>query len=561
MNDYYDLGAHSRPTSTTCADAQQWFDRGLMWLYGYNHAEAVKCFRRALEHDPGMAMAHWGVAYGSGCNYNKKWEVFSPELLAHSLKECRAAILSAYENIDSATPVEAALLRALEKRFQSDDECDVEVLERWNGDYAAAMRRVYRAYPDDLDVAALFAEALINQTPWQLWDLETGEPAEEADTLEAIDVIETAMRQIEATGAPPHPALLHLYIHCIEMSPEPEKAMPAADQLRLLVPQAGHLLHMPSHIDLLCGDYQGAVQANRRALAVDWEYAAQDGELTDYTFYRAHNIHFKLYAAMMLGQYATALEAADEIERLAHDDLLRIEEPPMADHLEGLLSMRIHVLIRFGKWREILDFPEPEDAALFCNTAAMRHYARAIAFATLGQPDHADEAAAAFEAARANVPETRFIFNNTCVDLLAIADAMMHGEVAYHRGNYDKAFEHLRAAVELDDNLVFAEPWGWAMPTRHALGALLLEQGQLEAALAVYQADLGFDETLSRPTRRPNNVWSLQGAVSCLDQLNRGAEADMLRGQLRLALARADIDISASCFCATRDQPSCCHSA
>ena len=558
MSDYYNLGDHKRPTSTASADAQLWFDRGLMWLYGYNHAEAVKCFRRALEHDPQMAMALWGVAYGVGCNYNLKWEYFSPAMLERSLKDGRAAILKAYDNINSYTPIEAALLRALEKRFQREDECDVDELERWNGEYAAAMRRVYRSYPRDLDVAALFAEALLNRTPWQLWDLETGQPAEEADTLEAIEVIETAMRQIEANGAPPHPALLHLYIHAVEMSPQPERAMKAADQLRLLVPEAGHLLHMPSHIDLLCGDYHGAVQANRRALAVDWVYAARDGELTDYTFYRAHNIHFLLYAAMMLGQYATALEAAEAIERLTSADLLRIEEPPMADHLEGLLSMRLHVLIRFGKWQEILDFPAPEDAAMFCNTVAMRHYARAIALATLGKAEAAAQEAAAFEAARAKVPESRFVFNNTCVDLLAIAAEMMAGEVAYHRGDFDIAFAHLREAVQLDDNLEFAEPWGWAMPTRHALGALLLEQGHAEEALAVNQADLGFDETLARPTRRPNNVWSLQGAVSCLDQLGRTAEADMLRGRLRLALARADIDIGASCFCATRTLASCC---
>ena len=555
MSDYYNLGSHRRPTSTAVPDAQLWFDRGLMWLYGYNHAEAVKCFRRALEHDPRMAMAHWGVAYGVGPNYNMKWEYFSPALLDRSLKDGRAAILNAFDNIDSYTPVEAALLRALEKRFQRDDETDVEVLEGWNGEYAAAMRQVYRDYPNDLDVAALFAEALMNRTPWQLWDLDTGEPAEDADTLEAVEVIEAAMRQIETNGAKPHPALLHLYIHAVEMSPEPEKALRAADQLRELAPDAGHLLHMPSHIDLICGDYHSAVQANRRALQVDWRYAEQDGELTDYTFYRAHNIHFKLYAAMMLGQYSTAMGAADDIERLTHEDLLRVEEPTMADHLEGLRSMRLHALIRFGKWREILEFPAPGDPALYCNTVAMRHYARAIAYATLGQAEDAENEVADFDAAAALVPETRFVFNNTCVDLLAIACRMMRGEVAYHRGDHDLAFEHLRAAVELDDNLEFAEPWGWAMPTRHALGALLLEQNETEAALDVYRADLGFDETLARPMRRPNNVWSLKGMVSCLDQLGRQDEADLLRPRLRLALARTDVPIQASCFCAT----GCCH--
>ena len=208
--------------------------------------------------------------------------------------------------------------------------------------------------------------------------------------MEAIAVVERALDQVEASGAQAHPGLLHLYIHLLEMSPQPERALQAADQLRDLAPDAGHLLHMASHIDVLCGQYYNAVVANRRAIAVDKIFAARDGVLTDYTFYRAHNIHFKVYAAMMLGQFKTALEAADEIADLANEDLLRIENPPMADHLEGIVSMRLHVLIRFGRWREILSEPAPVDEDLYCNSLAMRHYARAIALATL--QDH--EAAA-----------------------------------------------------------------------------------------------------------------------------------------------------------------------
>ena len=503
MSDYYDLGSYTRPVTTKLSLAQRWFDRGLTWLYGYNHDEAVKCFRKALDTDPSCTMAYWGVAYGLGCNYNKQWEVFGPEALEIALRQGRGAILQGYAHLDRATAVEAALLKALEKRFQREDETDVEVLEAWNDEFAVAMRDVYRAFPDDWDVAALFAEALINRTPWQLWDLETGKPAEDADTLEAIEVVETALSQVERAGGLPHPGLLHLYIHIVEMSPRPERAMIAADQLRELVPDAGHLLHMPSHIDVLCGQYYNAIVANNRAIAVDKMFAARDGVLTDYTFYRAHNIHFKVYAAMLLGQFKTALEAADEIAELANDDLLRIDEPPMADHLEGILSMRLHVLIRFGKWREILAEPAPVDEVLYCNSLAMVHYARAIALATLQEHEAANSEVAAFKLAQAKVPDTRLIFNNTCVDVLEIAAAMMQGEVAYHRGDTDCAFEHLRHAVYLDDNLNFAEPWGWAMPTRHALGALLLEQGQVEEARAVYRADLGLDRSLCRPMQRP----------------------------------------------------------
>lgn len=561
MSDYYDLGAYTRPVTSDAPAAQRWFDRGLNWLYGYNHDEAVKCFRKALEHDPRCVMACWGVAYGLGCNYNKQWEAFSPEALQQALRQGRAAILAAYAHLRRASPVEAALLQALEKRFQRDDEHDVDVLKTWNDAFAEAMREVYRAFPQDWDVAALFAEALINRTPWQLWDLETGEPAAGADTLEALAVVESARDQIEAAGAQPHPGLLHLSIHLLEMSPQPERAMRAADQLRELCPDAGHLLHMPSHIDVLCGQYHEAVLANRRAIAVDNIFAARDGVLSDYTFYRAHNMHFKVYAAMLLGQFKTALAAAQEIAELAHEDLLRITDPPMADHLEGILSMRLHVLIRFGRWRQILAEPAPADERLYCNSRAMHHYARAIAWATLQEHDAAAAEAAAFHAARAEVPESRLIFNNTCIDVLGVAAAMMQGELAYHKGDHERAFEHLRQAVFLDDHLEFAEPWGWAMPTRHALGALLLESGQVEQALAVYRADLGLDRTLSRATQRPNNVWSLRGFVTCLERLGRFAEADLLRPQLQLALARADVEIATSCFCATgggRQISACC---
>lgn len=550
MRDYYDLGTYSRTVTTASPEAQRWFDRGLMWLYGYNHEAAVDCFRRAVTHDPACVMAHWGVAYGVGCNYNKKWAVFSPEGVAGALAQARHAIAAGAAHLHTVTPVEAALLQAVEKRFQQEGTHPDEVLESWNTDYAAAMRTVYHAYPDDWDVAALFAEALINRTPWQLWNLETGRPADGADTQEAMDVLERALAQVEQAQAAPHPGLLHIYIHVMEMSPHPERALRAADQLRDLVPDAGHLKHMPSHIDILCGDYHAAVVANQRALEVDDVFAAQEGDLNEYTFYRAHDIHFKIYAAMLLGQYKTALQGVAAMETLAHESLLRMKEPPMADHLEGLLSMRVHVLIRFGKWLEILEEPFPEDRVLYSNTVAMLHYARAIALATLHRFDEADAERTAFAEAVARVPETRYIFNNTCAEVLAVAAAMMDGEVEYHKGNHDEAFAHLRRAVYLDDHLQYAEPWGWMMPTRHALGALLLEQGKLDEAMAVYRADLGLDQSIFRPMQHPNNVWSLHGYVTCLEQLGRHAEAEALRMQRDLALARTDVAISASCFCA-----------
>jgi tetratricopeptide (TPR) repeat protein len=393
-----------------------------------------------------------------------------------------------------------------------------------------------------------------------LWDLPTNQAADGADTLEAIEVLERAIAQVEDSGAEPHPALLHIYIHVMEMSPYPERALRAADILRELVPDAGHLKHMPSHVDILCGDYYNAVVANKHAIEVDNIFAAREGDLNEYTFYRAHNIHFKIYAAMLLGQFQTAMEAVNEMTALAHEDMLRLERPPMADHLEGMLSMKVHVLIRFGKWHEILNEAFPEDKILYCNTTAMLHYARTIALATLHRFDEADAEREAFRIAAAKVPEERFIFNNTCVDILKVADAMMNGELEYHKGNHELAFEQLRHAVYLDDNLKYAEPWGWMMPSRHALGALLLEQERIDEAYKVYRADLGLDNSIYRPMQHPNNVWSLHGYVTCLEKLAKDDEATVMRARLNQALARADVEISASCFCAVgHDHNHHCH--
>ena len=555
MDNYYDLGSYSRKISTTSAEAQIWFDRGLMWTYGYNFEEAVACYEKVIEIDPTCVMGYWGITYGIGCNYNKEWKVFSEREVGKVLKRSREMIEVGKKHLASATELEGALLLALEKRFQATETSGEEELCAWNDEFADEMRHVYGRFGHDWDVATLFAEALINRTPWQLWNLKTGQPAEGASTVEAIEVLERGIAEVEAAGADPHPGLLHIYIHVMEMSPHPEKAWRAADILRDLVEDAGHLKHMPSHIDILCGDYYAAVVANERAHEANNKFLARAGELNEYTFYRAHDIHFKIYAAMLLGQYQTALEAADQMLELANDKILHMERPPMAYTLEGMVSMKLHVLIRFGKWQEIIDLPFPEEKDLYCNTVAMLHYAKGIAFATLGDFEAADREREKFKGAQGNLHKHRYIFNNTCADILLVAEAMLNGEVEYHKGNYEIAFGHLRNAVELDDNLAYAEPWGWMMPTRHALGALLLEQGHVEEAAAVYRADLGLDNTVYRPLQHPDNVWALHGYVDCLKKLEKLDEAAAMQNRLDLALARADIEINASCFCATK---SCC---
>jgi tetratricopeptide (TPR) repeat protein len=544
MDSYYDLGNCSRPVSTRSKEAQSWFDRGLVWTYGYNHEEAVRCFQKAAEADPSCAMAQWGIAYAAGPNYNKQWKAFDPADLQRSLTLAHGATAKALSLIGNASPVEQALIRPLAKRYPADDPNAVGSL--WNDDYAAAMREAYQAHSADPDVTALFAEAIMNRTPWTLWDIKSGAPAEGADTLEAIEVLERAMA---APGGMKHPGLLHMYIHLMEMSPNPERALKACDALRSLVPDAGHLVHMPTHIDVLCGHYKNVVEWNEAASRADEHYFAREDAATFYSLYRCHNTHFRIYGAMFLGQYAPAIEAANELIANLPEKLLRIESPPMADWLEGFVPMKMHVLIRFGRWIDIIGMELPKDAQLFCTTTAMIHYAKAVALAAIGSVAKAEEEAKRFEAAAANVPPSRYLFNNTCIDILAIANEMMRGEIAYRKGDFDKAFAHLRRSVELDDNLPYDEPWGWMQPARHALGALLLEQGRVEEAEAVYRADLGLDHTLARACQHPDNVWSLHGFHECLTRLGETAEAIMVKQRLDLAVARADVPVKSSCFC------------
>jgi len=542
--EYYDLGRHSRPVTTSSPQAQTWFDRGLVWTYGFNHEEAVYCFEQALRHDPDCAMAHWGVGYALGPNYNKPWEAFDEADLRSTLEHAHAAVARAEELAGSATPAEQALIGALRWRY-AQEELPGE-RQVWNEKYADAMGGVYRDFCDDLDVAALYADALMNLTPWQLWDLRTGEPAAGARTAQAREVLD---RALESPAARAHPGVLHMYIHLMEMSPFPERARPAAEHLRGLVPDAGHLHHMPTHLDVLCGDYGRVVASNSDAITADERYLARNGAMNFYTMYRCHDYHFKVYGAMFLGQSEAALSTAARLADSIPEDLLRVESPPMADWLEGFLAMRVHVLIRFGRWQDILELPMPADPALYCVTTAMLRYAKGVACAALGRVAEARAERELFLLAQAAVPATRMLFNNTCTDVLAIAGAMLDGELDYREGNIEAAFASLRRAIELDDGLPYDEPWGWMQPTRHAYGALLLEQGRVAEAERVYRADLGFDDTLPRACQHPGNVWSLHGFHECLVRLGRLGEAAIIEQQLKLTAALADVPIESSCFC------------
>jgi tetratricopeptide (TPR) repeat protein len=540
----YDLGEYARPVTTTVAAAATWVNRGLVWTFGFNHEEAVECFQRAIDLDPDCALAHWGSAFALGPNYNKPWEFFAPDEATAVLERARDEARVAADCASAGTAVEQALTGALLARYP--DGRPIEECTAWEVEYAAAMGQVYAAHGGDLDVACFYAEALMNLTAWQLWDQRTGEPAEGSRTLEAKAVLEAALA---APGGSQHPGLLHMYIHLMEMSPTPERALPVADLLRGLVPDAGHLQHMPTHLDVLCGDYSGVVASNSAAIAADAAFVAQRGPLNFYTLYRAHNLHFKIYGALFLGQERTALATVDQLEAAIPEELLRVQLPPMADWLEGFVPMRVHALVRFGRWDALIGLPLPADQDLYCTTTAMLHYGKGVAFSATGRVAEAEEERRLFLAAVERVPESRMLFNNTCRDILAVASEMLDGELEYRKGNHDSAFAHLRRSVELDDGLPYDEPWGWMQPTRHALGALLLEQGHVEEAEAVYRADLGLDATLPRACQHPGNVWALHGYHECLVRLAKHDLAEVVAQQLKLAGARADEPITASCLC------------
>ncbi len=543
----YDLGSYSWKISTSSEIAQIWFDRGLNWSYGFNHEEAEVCFKRALEADPGCAMAHWGLAYIAGPNYNRSWELFTPEEGVEMLSTCRHHLETAITWFPKISFMEQSLINALSKRYQANKLTETAYL--WSADYANEMRYVYQKFPEEQDIVALFVDAMMNRHPWKLWDLHTGEPTEGADTAEAREVLEIAMSKFHK-GTHRHPGLLHLYIHLMEMSSTPEEALSQANDLRELVPDAGHLPHMSTHIDVLCGNYQSVVKWNDKSIKADELYWRNEGAMNFYSLYRVHNYHFKLYGAMFLGQFKPAIDAIEGLKRTVPEEFLLKKSPPIADWLEGYMGIEIHALIRFGKWEALIDAPLPKDPLLYCVTTAMWYYGKGIAEAALGNHKQAEKMKTLFEDAASKVPETRYVHVVSCQDQLQIARSMLDGELAYHAGNYEIAFKHLREAVEKEDSLPYDEPWGWMMPSRHALGALLCEQKRYEEAVEAYEADLGLTNLVIRANRHPNNVWALTGLYDCYKSMGRSTEALQIKPLRDTALTQADDGIYASCFCA-----------
>ncbi len=516
---YPGFGGYHRTVTTSVAEAQQAFDQGIQLLYGFNHDEAIRSFQYAASLDPDCAMAWWGVAYAHGLHIN------NPQMGEEQSKRAYDAAKEALKRVDNASPIEQALIRAVSQRYAWPIPEDRRPLDEA---YAAAMGKAYEQFDDDPDVGALYAESLMNLQPWDLWTPE-GEPKHR--TTEILEVLEQVLAH-----SPLHPGANHFYIHAIEASPWPEKGLPSAERLVDMVPGSGHLVHMPSHIFIRTGRYASAADANVRAIKADEAYFKLAPAPDFYNLYFLHNVHFLAYAAMMEGRYETALAAARQIERDIPEKFLR-ENVGFAD---GFMPTVLHVLIRFGKWGDVLAEPEPDDYRLL--SRAEWHYARAVALANLKRIDEAQRELEKFDKVAAQMDDTWFKGNNPASAVIGIGRNMAAGEIAFKDGRRDEAFSLLREAVALEDKLVYDEPPGWMQPVRHALGALLLSDGRAAEAESVYREDL---------TRHANNGWALLGLQQSLEAQGKHVEARAMDAMLDKAWARADVRPVASCYCSS----------
>lgn len=560
--DRFNLGTYRRPISTRSTETQRRFDIGLNWCYGFNHEEGIKCFGKALETDPDCPMVHWGIAYAAGPFYNLTWKEHGEAEANSATRRCFEHVQLARANAGVASDVERALIEALAARFQKPQKVSPQEFEQWDDAYAAAMRLVYQDFPDDHDVMALLVEALMMRTVRRLWNLKTGAPAPNSDVIEALEVCERSIRLADEAGVAQHPAIIHLHIHLLEMSTMPERGMRSADLLGQMCPDAGHMNHMPGHIYVLCGEYEKAKLASEKAVRANDLYLAYANEPTYYLLGCCHDLHLMMFTCMLSGQYRPALWAADKVRSLVVRDVVAIRDrPKLTQTVEGYHAMKSHVLVRFGRWQEITDEPMTAEPGLYVLTAAMQHYAKGVAHATLRQFAEAERERERFHRHVESIaPERRFLSNPTRASL-AVGAALLDGELAYHQGRHDEAYGHLRQAVELDDNLSYTEPWAWMHPPRHALAALLLDQGHAEEAEQVYRDDLGLSGTVQRCAQHPNNVWALHGLVECLKRRGGSDELPALQERLAVALTKADVPITSSCLCRTSVQADhcCCH--
>ncbi len=512
-------GPHHRAVATDSEEAQVYFDQGLAFLYAFNHDEAIRSFRSAAEADPGCAMAFWGIAYANGPHINNS--VVAPAREAEAFEAAQEALRLSGSLEDGA---DRALIEAVNTRYASPQPEDRGPLDQA---FAEAMAEVYGRFPDDGDVGALYAESLLDLHPWDLWN---HDGSAKEWTPESVALLEDVLAQ-----HPNHPLALHLYIHTVEASDDPARADEAADRLRNLMPGLGHMVHMPSHIDVLRGRWEEAIVANTKAIEADRAYRDLALEPPDfYRLYMSHNHHMKAYSAMMVGRSEMAMASIRELVDDIPTDWLE-ENAIWAD---GFVAMPYEVLMRFGRWKEILEEPEPANYLPF--TRSIHHAARAVALAALDRPEEARVEQAAFLKQREMLPEDAFFGNNQANDLLDVADRLVEGEILYREGKKNEGIDVLYEAADREDALNYDEPPDWIQPIRHALGATLMQERRWADAEKVYREDLA---------RLPDNGWSLYGLARALRMQDRAAEAEVAEARFETVWAQADTTLRSSCFC------------
>jgi tetratricopeptide (TPR) repeat protein len=509
------LGAHTFPVSTKSATTQRFINQGLNLAYAFNHAEARRAFREAARLSPSLAMAYWGQALVLGPNINALME---PNDEPHALE----LVKKAQSLKGTATPREQALIDALAARYSGTPE------HRVTNDraYAEAMRQVQQRFPDDPDIAMLYVESMMDLRPWGYW-MRDGRPHE--GTAEIVALTERMIRKY-----PKHPGALHMYVHLVEPTSTPERAEQAADTLLTLMPAAGHMVHMPSHIYQRIGRYADAMESNRLAVAADEDYIAQCRAQGLYPMgYYPHNVHFLWFAATADGQSKVATDAARKVAS-------RVEEAQLAQlpMLAGFRVVPYWAHVRFGRWQEMLAEPEPPSGSVFL--AGAWHYARGQALVATGDVAAAERELAALVAALPDKSLDQPLFSpNTGRAILSIGVPVLTGEIAAARGDFAAAIARLEEAVRLEDALVYTEPSEWHSPPRLALGAILLEAGRPAEAETVYWEDL---------RRNRDNGWALFGVVQALRAQGKAAQAEIAEARFKKAWARADLTLTASRF-------------
>ncbi|WP_176590797.1 hypothetical protein [Sphingobium sp. EM0848] len=512
------MGSFHRPAGTNSAEAQAYFDQGMRFLWAFNHDEAARSFARATVADPACAMCFWGVALSLGPNYNMM-----------TMADIRAQVgWQALEQARSLAPrapnVDRALIEALARRFDG-----TKGIGPANGPpllraYADAMRTVANAYPDDIDVQVMFAEALMNLNPWKLWDND-GRPA--PGTAEIVSTLERALAR-----NPEHPGANHYYIHAIEASNAPDKGITAAERVGAMMPAAGHLVHMPSHIMQRVGRYEASAEANRRAAQSDEAYYKQTAAIDYYPMYSAHNLQFLAAAASMEGREAETMAALHKVRTVMSDDMVA----GMAGS-DWILGFSYDAMIRFGRWEAMIAEPMPDPRLKGLMIAYLAD--RAQAFAALGRLAEARTELTAAEKATAAMPADATAAMNAGKPLYEIALLRARARIAQAEGNRTAEIALLTEAVGKEDSLSYDEPSDEFFPTRHLLGAALLAAGQTAQAETVYREDL---------KRNPANGWALQGLALALEQQGKGAEAARTRADFEAAWRRADRAIASSAF-------------